>query len=103
MLHFDAATAIMAAIGFLLHFLGRYAEFWRTGGKVGPVAYVRNDLPGWLFATVATYRLTRSTCSGRSQNSTRTSPAARRPARRRAISFDFFCISPARRRGRRTR
>lgn len=53
-LHFTAATAVMAGLGFLLHFLGRWAEYWRTGGKVGPAEYVRQDPPGWAFATIAT-------------------------------------------------
>ena len=58
MLHFEVATATMALLGFLLHFASRWAEFTRTHGKIGPVPYVKNDAPGWMFAvtaTVATY------------------------------------------------
>jgi hypothetical protein len=53
-LHFDIATAVMALLGFLLHFTGRWAEWWRTEGEASPIAYLRHDPPGWLFATVAT-------------------------------------------------
>ncbi len=54
-LHFTVATAVMALLGFVLHFLGRWAEFWRvTQGGIGPLDYLRQDPPGWLFATVAT-------------------------------------------------
>lgn len=49
------ATLIALCIGgLLLHFLGRYGEFWRTGEHVWPHTYVAQDLPGWLFALVAT-------------------------------------------------
>lgn len=48
-------TLILLCIGGLaLHFLGRYGEFWRTGEKVGPHIYAMQDLPGWIFALVAT-------------------------------------------------
>lgn len=54
-LHFELATAIMALLGFALHFAGRWAEHWRTSTvKLGPWAYVTLDPPGWMFATVAT-------------------------------------------------
>lgn len=44
----------MAAAGFLLHFLSRYGEHWRTAAKLSPVAYVALDWPGWLSALVGT-------------------------------------------------
>lgn len=53
-LHFSIATAIMALLGFVLHFLGRWAEYWRTTGHFGPIEYLRQDPPGWAFATIAT-------------------------------------------------
>ena len=53
-LHFTVATAVMALLGFALHFAGRWAEHWRTVDHLGPFAYMRHDPPGWLFATVAT-------------------------------------------------
>lgn len=42
----------MAFIGFLLHFLTRYGEHWRTSpdGKEGPHKYVMRDPIGWASA-----------------------------------------------------
>lgn len=48
-------TLILLCIGGLvLHFLGRYGEFWRTGERVWPHTYVMQDLPGWLSAAIGT-------------------------------------------------
>ncbi len=37
--------------GLALHFLGRFGEARRTQ-KVGPVAYLAQDIPGWLSAVI---------------------------------------------------
>jgi hypothetical protein len=48
-------TLILLAVGgLLLHFLGRYGEYWRSTAKVGPWAYIVQDPPGWLSAIVGT-------------------------------------------------
>lgn len=47
-------TEVMIVAGFLLHFLSRYGEHWRTIGKLGPVDYVRNDPVGWTAAVLGT-------------------------------------------------
>ena len=47
-------TEAMIAAGFLLHFLSRYGEHWRTIGKVGPREYVSLDPIGWTAAVLGT-------------------------------------------------
>ena len=37
--------------GLLLHYLGRWGEARRTQ-KVGPFAYLSQDIPGWLSAVI---------------------------------------------------
>jgi hypothetical protein len=37
--------------GLALHFLGRFGEACRVQ-KVGPFAYLRQDIPGWLSAII---------------------------------------------------
>lgn len=47
-------VATMAAAGFLLHFLSRWGEFWRTHSKLSPIKYAALDPPAWAFAALAT-------------------------------------------------
>jgi hypothetical protein len=48
-------TLVLLAIGgLLLHFLGRYGEYWRSTEKIGPWPYILQDPPGWLSAVVGT-------------------------------------------------
>ena len=45
-------TLILLCIcGLLMHFLGRYTEAFRTD-RIGPLAYLRQDIPGWLSAII---------------------------------------------------
>lgn len=47
-------TGLLILGGFAMHFLSSWGEEWRkSGARIGPIAYARQDLPGWLFATVA--------------------------------------------------
>jgi len=58
MIEWSWITLLMCALGFALHFLTRWAEFWQTGEKIGPWRYAQLDPPGWaaaLLATVAAY------------------------------------------------
>lgn len=43
---------LLCACGLLLHFLGRLSEHIRLKGKIGPIAYLRQDVPGWLSALI---------------------------------------------------
>lgn len=45
---------LLCVCGLLLHFLGRYGEACRTPPRVGPLAYLRQDIPGWLTAIIGT-------------------------------------------------
>ena len=54
MIEWDWITLAMCALGFAAHFTARWAEFWRTGEHIGPLAYVKLDPPGWLAAILAT-------------------------------------------------
>ncbi len=51
-------TEVMIGAGFLLHFLSRYGEHWRTVAKVSPVGYVQQDPVGWTAAVVGTVVVT---------------------------------------------
>ena len=42
----------MMLAGFVLHFLGRWGEYWRAHEKLGPVRYVLLDPPAWISAVV---------------------------------------------------
>ena len=42
----------MMVAGFVLHFLGRWGEYWRAHEKLGPVAYIRQDPPAWISAVI---------------------------------------------------
>lgn len=58
MIEWSWITVVLCALGFGLHFLSRWAEFWKAVEKIGPWAYVKLDAPGWaaaLLATVAAY------------------------------------------------
>lgn len=45
---------ILIGAGLALHFLSSYGEEWRRdANRVSPWAYLKQDLPGWLSATVA--------------------------------------------------
>ena len=39
--------------GTALHFLANWGEYWRTVAKVGPVEFAKTDLPGGMFAVLA--------------------------------------------------
>lgn len=42
---------LLCACGLLMHFLGRYSEACRAQ-RVGPLAYLAQDIPGWLSALI---------------------------------------------------
>lgn len=44
---------LLCVCGLLLHFLGRWSEACRTR-RVGPFAYLAQDVPGWLSAIIGT-------------------------------------------------
>ena len=48
---FTLGTFLMAMAGLALHFLGRWAEFWRQQ-RTNPWTYVTMDLPSWLAAVI---------------------------------------------------
>ena len=39
--------------GTILHFLANWGEHWRTTAKLGPFEYAKLDLPGGIYAVVA--------------------------------------------------
>lgn len=43
---------LLCACGLLLHFLGRFGEYLKTQGKIAPMAYLAQDVPGWLSAII---------------------------------------------------
>jgi hypothetical protein len=51
-------TEGMIGAGFLLHFLSRYGEHWRTNGRVKPMDYLALDPIGWASAVVGTLVIT---------------------------------------------
>ena len=53
MIQFDVITAGMCGLGLLLHFVSRWAEFWKTGDRLNPWAYATLDAPGWAFAALS--------------------------------------------------
>jgi hypothetical protein len=42
---------LLCVCGLLMHFLGRWGESCRSQ-RVGPFAYLRQDVPGWLSAII---------------------------------------------------
>jgi hypothetical protein len=49
----NVTLILLCLSGLALHFLGRWSEALRTQ-KVGPIAYLRQDVPGWLTAVIGT-------------------------------------------------
>lgn len=47
----NVTLILLCACGLLLHFLSRYGEAARVN-KIGPAAYLRQDVPGWLSAVI---------------------------------------------------
>lgn len=39
--------------GTALHFLANWGEYWRTVAKLGPIDYAKTDLPGGMYAVLA--------------------------------------------------
>lgn len=42
---------LLCTCGLLLHFLGRYSEACRAA-RIGPLAYIAQDVAGWLSAII---------------------------------------------------
>jgi hypothetical protein len=51
-MHADYFNALLVFLGFLMHFLTRWGEFWRTVDKLGPWEYAKQDPPAWVFGIV---------------------------------------------------
>ena len=45
---------LLVFAGAALHFLANWGEHWRKVAKVGPVDYFKLDIPGGIYAVVAT-------------------------------------------------
>ena len=43
---------VIAFLGFVLHFVGRWGEYTRAVAKVSPWAYVMQDPPAWIAAVI---------------------------------------------------
>jgi hypothetical protein len=49
----DKLSWLLIFGGTALHFLANWGEYWRTTAKVGPVTFAKTDLPGGMFAVLA--------------------------------------------------
>lgn len=52
---FSLQTFAMAVAGLVIHFLASWHEFYKAAdtSRIGPVSYLKLDLPAWLCSLVA--------------------------------------------------